>query len=186
VDASTEIGASLGSASPDYGDLLPAGPKLRRAGSIRWPISQFEMSLTGFEHVFAITVNLPLANGAHIRITLPVVTVLLKIIAYTDDPYHRAKDLDDTRVVFSRYEGESERLFSEAVFDAALPDFSEANAFLLGLDLRRLATREDTAYIERFVARMCVQDEEEFDPGDFAGKMFRAQIRAFERGLKGR
>lgn len=40
-------------------DLLPAGPKLRSAGSIQWPISQFAMSLTGFEHVFTNAVDLP-------------------------------------------------------------------------------------------------------------------------------
>jgi predicted nucleotidyltransferase len=34
-------------------DLLPAGPKLRSAGSIEWPLSQFAMSLAGFDHVFA-------------------------------------------------------------------------------------------------------------------------------------
>jgi hypothetical protein len=85
-----------------------------------------------------------------------------------------------------RYEAESDRLFSDAVFDAALPDFSEANAFLLGLDLRGLATSEDAAYIERFLAHFLARDEEESDPDDFAGKTLRGQLRAFERGLKGR
>ncbi len=32
-------------------DLLPAGSNLRNAGSIQWPISQFAMSLAGFDHV---------------------------------------------------------------------------------------------------------------------------------------
>src|SRR6267143_1844165 len=34
-------------------DLIPAGPKLREAKQITWPISQFKMSLVGFDHVFA-------------------------------------------------------------------------------------------------------------------------------------
>ena len=166
-------------------DLLPAGLKLRSAGSIQWPISQFAMSLAGFEHVFTNAIDLPLANGAHIRVAPPIVTVLLKIIAYTEDPYRRAKDLDDIRLVLSRYEGESDRLFSNAVFDAELPDFSEANAFLLGFDLRGLATNEDAAYITRFLAHFLARDEGEPDPDDFAGKTHRGQLRAFERGLKG-
>jgi hypothetical protein len=33
--------------------LIPAGPKLREAKQITWPISQFKMSLVGFDHVFA-------------------------------------------------------------------------------------------------------------------------------------
>jgi predicted nucleotidyltransferase len=166
-------------------DLLPAGPKLRGAGSIQWPISEFAMSLTGFEHVFTNAIDMPLANRSHIRVAPPIVTVLLKIIAYTEDPYRRAKDLDDIRLVLGRYEAEGDRLFSDAVFDAELPDFSVANAFLLGLDLRGLATNEEAAYIERFLAHFLSRDEDEFDPDDFAAKTLRTQLRAFERGFTG-
>ena len=31
-------------------DLIPAGPKLREAKQITWSISQFTMSLVGFDH----------------------------------------------------------------------------------------------------------------------------------------
>jgi predicted nucleotidyltransferase len=166
-------------------DLLPAGPKLRSAGSIQWPISQFEMSLTGFEHVFPNALDTPLANGARIRVMPPIVTVLLKIIAYTEDPYRRAKDLDDIRPVLGRYESESDRLFSDTVFDAELPDFSVANAFLLGLDLRSLATKEDATYIRRFLACFLSRDEEKFEQDDFAARTLRSQLLTFERGFTG-
>ena len=166
-------------------DLLPAGPKLRSAGSIEWPLSQFAMSLAGFDHVFANAVDLTLINGAHIRVAPPIVTVLLKTIAYTEDPHRRAKDLDDIRLVLGRYEADSDRLFSDGVFDAEIPDFSEANAFLLGLDLRGLATKDDAAYIERFLSHFLSPDEEDLDPDDLAGEVFRGQLHAFERGLKG-
>jgi hypothetical protein len=33
-------------------DLIPAGPKLREAKQITWPVSQFTMSLVEFDHVF--------------------------------------------------------------------------------------------------------------------------------------
>jgi predicted nucleotidyltransferase len=164
-------------------DLLPAGPTLRRTGSIQWPSSQFTMTLAGFEHVFTNAVDMHLANGSHIRVTPPVITILLKIIAYMEDPYRRAKDLADIRVVLDRYESESDRLFSDAVFDAELPDFAVANAFLLGLDLRGLATNEDATYIERFLAHFLSREEEEFDQDDFAAKTFRGQLRAFKRGF---
>ncbi len=166
-------------------DLLPAGPKLRGAGFIQWPISQFVMSLAGLEHVFTNAVDMPLPNGSHIRVTPPIVTVLLKIVAYTEDPYRRAKDLDDIRLVFGRYEEESDRLFSVAVFAAELPDFSEANAFLLGLDLRGMATNEDAKCIERFLVHFLSRDDDEFDQDDFAAKTFRSQLRAFRRGFAG-
>ena len=166
-------------------DLLPAGPKLRSAGSIEWPLSQFAMSLAGFEHVFTNAVDLPLTNGAHIRVAPPIVTVLLKVIAYTEDPHRRAKDLGDIRRVLGRYEADSDRLFSDAVFDAELPDFSEANAFLLGVDLRALATQDEATYIERFLGLFLLQDEGELDADDFAEREFRGRLHAFAKGFKG-
>jgi hypothetical protein len=76
------------------------------------------MSLAGFDHVFASAVEMHLAEGLRIRVVPAVVTVLLKIIAYMEDPHRRSKDLQDIRVVLARYEAHSDRLFSDAVFDA--------------------------------------------------------------------
>jgi predicted nucleotidyltransferase len=166
-------------------DLLPAGAELRRSGSITWPASQFKMSLAGFEHVFAHAVEVHLLGGMTIRVSPPIITALLKIIAWVDDPYQRAKDLQDIRIVLRRYEQESDRLFSDAVFDAELPDFEFANAFLLGLDMRALATGDDTRFVDQFLERLLVQGEEgRFDDeSDFGMKSFRGQIEAFRKGF---
>ena len=59
-------------------DLLPAGPTLRRQGSILWPESQFTMSPAGFDHVFANAVDMELLAGTRVRVALPIVTTLLK------------------------------------------------------------------------------------------------------------
>jgi predicted nucleotidyltransferase len=141
-------------------DLLPAGAELRRNGSVTWPASQFKMSLAGFDHVFnsAVEVNLP--GGLTIRVAPPIVTALLKMIAWVDNPYRRAKDLQDIRVVLRRYEQDSDRLFSDAVFDAELPDFEFANAFLFGADMRVLATGDDVQFVEQFLGRLLALDEE--------------------------
>jgi predicted nucleotidyltransferase len=166
-------------------DLLPAGPELRRRGSIMWPASRFMMSLAGFEHVFPNATEVHLAGGLRIRVAPPVVTALLKIIAYVEDPYRRAKDLQDIRVVLGRYEEESDRRFSDAVFDAQLTDFEFANAFLLGLDMRRLATRDDARYIDRFLGRLLSWEEEGRidDEGGFGMKTLRGQLDAFKKGF---
>ena len=71
-------------------DLLPAGAELRRRGSITWPASQFKMSLSGFDHVFANAVKVHLPGGLTIHVSPPIITALLKIIAYVGDPYRRA------------------------------------------------------------------------------------------------
>jgi predicted nucleotidyltransferase len=166
---------------------LPAGAELRRSGFITWPASQFKMSLAGFDHVFASAVEVNLTGGLTIHVAPPIVTALLKIIAWVDDPYRRAKDLQDIRIVLRRYEQESDRLFSDAVFDAELPDFEFANAFLLGLDMRALATGDDARFVDQFLGRLLAQDGEgRFDDEpEFGMKSFRGQIRAFGKGFTG-
>lgn len=66
-----------------------------------------------------------------IRVIPLVLLMLIKIVAFSD-----------IRSLMSRYEADSDRLFSDAVLDAKLSDFSLANAYLLGLDLRSMYTEE--------------------------------------------
>lgn len=168
-------------------DLLPAGPDLRRIGSITWPTSQFKMSLAGFEHAFTHAVEVRLPEGLRIRVAPPLVTAFLKIVAWLDDPYRRAKDLQDLRSVLRRYEQKSDRLFSDTVFDAELPDFEFANAFLLGVDMRTLAKGDDARFVGRFLERLLAQEQDgHFDAeSDFGMKRFRGQIHSFEKGFTG-
>lgn len=49
------------------------------------------------------------------------------------------------------YEEDSERIFSDVVLDANLTDFSLANAFLLGIDLRSLCTLDELVVVREFV-----------------------------------
>jgi predicted nucleotidyltransferase len=165
-------------------DLLPAGPGLRRAGRIVWPESEFEMSLAGFEYVFPQSVPVERGQESSIRVaSLPVVA--LKIVAYMEAPHRRAKDLQDLRPLLRRYEHDSDRLFSDDVFDAELPDFGLANAFLLGLDLGRLVSEQDIDYVERFIERFLPEDHraEEFTEWNL-GSDFAAQIQAFSKSFR--
>src|ERR1035441_10251195 len=111
MDAGTGAGAPLDRSAPDDHRSLPAGAELRRSGSITGPASRFKMSLAGFEHVFAHAIEVHLPGGMTIRVAPPIVTALLKIIAWVDDAHRRAKDLQDIRIVLRRYEQESDRLF---------------------------------------------------------------------------
>ena len=161
-------------------DLLPAGPRLRAAGKIIWPESEFEMSLAGFEHVFQDSMVTQLGPGAAIRVaSLPAVT-LVKIVAYMDAPYRRAKDVRDIRLMLRRYLHDSDELFSDEVFDAELPDFSLANAFLLGRDVGRLAGFHDTPVIEKFIDRVLASRDSAAD----SGVDLESQLEAFAHGLR--
>lgn len=162
-------------------DLLPAGPRLRAAGKIIWPESEFEMGLAGFEHVFPSSVLTQLGPGAALRVASVPAVMLLKIMAYMDAPYRRAKDLQDIRLILRRYLHDSDELFSDAVFDAELPDFSLANAFLLGRDLGRLLEFHDTPVIEKFIDRVLSHQDSAADSGVDLG----SQLGAFAQGLRG-
>jgi hypothetical protein len=74
----------------------------------------------------------------------------------------------------------TDRLFSDAVFDAELPDFEFASAFLLGLDMRALATGHHARFVDHFLGRLLAQDEGSHfdDESDFAMKSFRGQLKA--------
>jgi predicted nucleotidyltransferase len=132
-------------------DLLPAGPSLRAGKRVAWPSSQLSMSLLGFDHVFRDCVETELSPGLTFKVVPPPVLALLKIVAYLDDRHRRAKDLADLRQLWRRYERSSDRLFCDEVFGAELPDIGLAGAFLLGLDLRVLCTREEVALVRSFL-----------------------------------
>jgi predicted nucleotidyltransferase len=96
-------------------DLIPAGPKLREPKQITWPISQFTMSLVGFDHVFATAQPVQLAPDLTLKVISSTALMLLKIVAFMDDPQRRVKDLDDIRGLLLQYEADSERIFSDVV-----------------------------------------------------------------------
>jgi len=55
------------------------------------------MSLVGFEHVFATAQPVQLAPGLTLKVISSTTLMLLKIVAFMDDPQRRTKDLDDIR-----------------------------------------------------------------------------------------
>jgi hypothetical protein len=135
-------------------DLLPAGPKLREAKQITWPESRFTMSLVGFEHVFTNAQPVEFAPDLMLKVISPTALMLLKIVAFMDDPQRRVKDLDDIRGLLTQYEADSERVFSDIVIDAGLADFGLVPAFLLEIDLRPLCTPEEGGIVNAFLAAM--------------------------------
>jgi predicted nucleotidyltransferase len=56
------------------------------------------------------------------------------------------------RTLLSKYEADSDRIFSDAVLDAKLSDFSLASAYLLGLDLRSICTEEESGTVRKFLS----------------------------------
>jgi len=144
-------------------DLIPAGRNLRESGQITWPNSRLTMSLMGFHHVFSAAVSTRLAPDLDLLVITPIVLMLLKLIAYMDDPQRRRKDLSDIRALLSKYEAGSDRIFTDAVGEVS--EYNLASAFLLGRDLRSLCTQEELARVREFIE--CVGDEDKAPWWDF-------------------
>ena len=170
-------------------DLIPAGPKLRKAKQITWPISQFTMSLVGFDHVFATAQPVELAPDLELKVISSTALMLLKIVAFMDDPQRRVKDLDDMRGILVRYEADSDRTFSDVVIDAELQDYGLAPSFLMGLDLRALCSNDEAQIVYKFLDAM-----NEANPawmafvrargvGEHVEEDARAQLDTFRRGF---
>ena len=149
-------------------DLLPAGPKLRMEGRITWPASGFSMRLAGFQYVFREAISIGITPDVSIRAAPPHVLALLKILAHRENPHMRAKDLNDIQIILSRYAEKSGRLFSDEVFDAQLPDFGLANAFLFGRDLQALGAKQEAAIVEAFLDDFGGANSDDREPTIFA------------------
>ena len=170
-------------------DLLPAGPKLRKAKQVVWPASQFRMSLVGFDHVFETAQPVPFAPDLIFKVIPSTTLMLLKIVAYMDDQQRRAKDLDDIRGLLAEFEADSDRVFSDDVLEAGLEDVGLAPAFLMGLDLRALCNDEEVQLVHSFLETM-TEDKPTWMTfvrargfGDHVEEDARKQLDAFRRGF---
>jgi predicted nucleotidyltransferase len=122
----------------------------------------------------------------------PVVLMLLKIVAFLDDQTRRAKDLSDIRSLMSRYEADSDRLFSDEVLDAELSDFSLANAYLLGLDLRYICDEEEVEVVRTFLSTVSDDTKPAWlgfvraapRPGERSEEVAQLQLNAFRKGFE--
>lgn len=134
-------------------DLLPAGDQLRSAGRIEWPRSGMVMELVGFDHVFSRSVPREAAPGIVLRVIPVPVLALLKIAAFVESPYTRAKDVQDIYAILDRYELDGDRRFSLEVYDAGV-DYEHAGAWLLGQDLAALSTPGEARLVAKFVNKV--------------------------------
>lgn len=171
-------------------DLIPAGKALRESKQFTWPHSEFTMSLEGFDHAFSEAQPIKLADDLVLRVVPPVVLMLLKIIAFMDDPQRRGKDLPHIRALLSRYESDSDRVFAEAPPGL---DYSLASAFLLGIDLRKLCIEEETELVSRFIALVGDEDKSHWwafvkasrRSGEREEDVAREQLRTFSNAFSG-
>ena len=144
------------------------------------------MNLAGFQHVFDRAVRVEFGSGVQLKVAPLPVIALLKVSAYLDDRHRRAKDLEDLKILFHRYEQHSDRIFCDEVFSAELEDIEYASALLLGMDIKAIATEEDLESLGKFLDEVEISEADLSDTVDSSSRevRFQKRILAFRKGLR--
>ena len=130
-------------------DIVPAPPEAIALGALVWPESGQTMSLAGVS--LALNAD-PSLLGNELSIAVPSIPViaLLKMAAYADRPSSREKDLKDLAHILDEYPPISDdRLYTDQMLETGL-HVPQAQAFILGRELRELCSEADRAAIASF------------------------------------
>jgi predicted nucleotidyltransferase len=176
-------------------NVIPIGDVGRPAASVTWPLSGFEMLLTGLHLAFEHCVTLEVASGVSLQVAPPEVVAVLKMVSYMDRPYERERDLQDLAWILTDFVGDTdERRFMDDILDLGL-GFDEVSPYLLGARVAALTGAPERAAVHRFIrlvgqegdaaatqARMLVNAPPGWhrDPDELVRR-----IAAFERGFGG-
>lgn len=139
-------------------DLIPFGPGVVEGDRLVWPETDRVMSTLGIEEALEYARPEELVPG----LSLPVVPipglVLLKLVAYQDRPEERARDLIDVVYCFEHYEEHPERSRRFELVGVTAEGqpvrFEEAGAYLLGIEVAKLAKPRSLIAIGKFLDRI--------------------------------
>jgi hypothetical protein len=79
--------------------------------------------------------------------------LLLKIVAYQENPYDREKDIADIAVILERHQPGDDRRYADGVLAAGLT-YDAAGAYCIGQDLRRLCADDEKILVGQFNAKL--------------------------------
>lgn len=133
-------------------DIIPAGPKLLDAGELVWPESGFRMNLIGMRLAFKQAVLFRPAKDFELRVAPVSVIAVLKMIAYREKPYDRARDLLDITYIIDQFLSEDDqRRFSDEVFELGL-EYEDTSAFFLGKEIRSITNEIELKEVTSFIS----------------------------------
>jgi predicted nucleotidyltransferase len=174
-------------------DIIPAGAKLLEAGEMIWPESGARMSLLGFRLAFEYGHLFRPLEDLELQVVPPPVLAVLKMVAFQDKPYERARDLLDLGHMIEEFlpEGDDRR-FADEVFRLGLA-YEQTSAFFLGKEIGSIVNGPERKKVAAFVS--LVRDEA--DPNATLTRMaalgpaswrkdtrvLLGRLDAFERGL---
>ena len=142
-----------------------------------------------FDHAVMIA----LGEGLAIPVAPPPVLTVLKMVAYLDSPYDRAKDLGDIAWILEGFVGPAaDERFADEIFELGLQD-EEVSPLLLGRRVAEIAGEPEVEAVRLFLDVVL----ERARPSPALGEMARQgpprlradieeaikRVRAFERGF---
>lgn len=133
-------------------DVIPAGPQLLTAGRLEWSNGDV-MTLLGMDLAFSHAE----AHAGGVLVAPPPVVAVLKMVAFSDRPRERERDLVDIAHLLETYvKPDDERRWDET------PDGTEfelAPAYLLGVDVARVLSGDAHAgAVKRFLRQIEPED----------------------------
>lgn len=124
-------------------DVIPYSPALAPGDRLEWPGTGLAMSTLGIPEALEHARLEPIDENLALRLVPISGCVLLKLIAYSDRPAERVRDLTDVIHCFERYNDDGTRRFDVASgrsVDEVAIQYEEAGAYLLGTEVRAIAS----------------------------------------------
>lgn len=175
-------------------DLVPFGPIAGGADEISWPPDmKIIMNVAGYDDVLAAAALVTFAPGFDGKIVSLPGLAILKLVAWSDRGRDNPKDAHDLIQLMNSYAmaGNFDRIYDEeGVIDAGDYDPELAGVYLLGRDIRLIASAETSDLLTRIIARdfarLTLEMMKQLRHFDDAEKMVESRLRLLAAGLDGR
>ena len=134
-------------------DIVPFGELANYEHVVEWPREGSRMSVVGFKDVLQASETIIVSNkpDLEIRFATPAGLTVLKIIAWSDRPLERGKDIDDIYVIMTNYVyfDNWDRLNEEDKDLRETDEFNEiyASCQLLGRDIAKISSKETLDFL---------------------------------------
>jgi predicted nucleotidyltransferase len=135
-------------------DVLAVTPEVLARRKLVLDAGDREMNLTGLELAFAHSIDVAVGEST-VKVAIPAIITLLKMIAWLDRPYERQKDLVDIARVLDAYlEDDDGRHWSSSTLASGV-DYADHGALVLGQELAALANDDHLAFLDAFCTAIC-------------------------------
>jgi predicted nucleotidyltransferase len=142
-------------------DLLPVSREPSGENTMRWPVSQKALNLTGAHLAFKYFIDRKIAEDFVIRIAQLKVIFLLKIVAYQEAPWEREKDLQDIAWLLAKWLPDTDdRRWGSEIIEMGM-DYDLVPPYVLGGEVSEIAEHDEREVILKFIAKVRDPDDKD-------------------------